>query len=213
MAKKNTKRKRPDAAAKYAAMEYKRNKIAAEYASGERDPQGKEEVEITGRSLWAVASAYRSTEKAFDSPEQLWKAACDYFKWVDANPDYEIKPMIVARPGRFTGSEVKMVKVAKKQPYSVMGLSVFIGVSPGYFKAFKLQEREDKDAWMPVLRRIQAVIYSQQFDGAASGFFHANLMARALGLAEKTETEVTDKRKEVADLFPEELKSTKKKTS
>jgi len=205
MAKKNTTRKsRSKAADKYAALEMKRTRLAAEHKSGDRS------VEVTGHSIWRVVTPFRSTKKAFDNPEHLWNAACDYFKWVDANPDYEEKPVIVTKPGRFTGSEVKMIKIAKKQPYTMRELCVFIGVSPGYFKQLKAHGA-DAEIWLPVVRDIEAIVYSQQFKGAASGFFHANLMARALGLAEKTETEVTDKRKEVADLFPEELKPTKKK--
>jgi hypothetical protein len=195
---------RTTAQQKRTAFELKRKRIEAE-----RRKNG-DDVVITGRSIWAVASPFRSTEKAFDNPEHLWKAACDYFKWVDGNPDYEIKPMSVTLGGN-QGSEIQMIKVPKKQPYTIRELCVFIGVSPGYFKEFKNKKRDGWETWGPAIRAIENIVFSQQFNGAASGFFNANIIVRALHLVEKTKTEVVDNRDKVAELFPEEIRVKKKK--
>lgn len=154
---------------------------------------------------WELRSKH-GRDKLFASPDLMLEAAKEYFKWCDDNPEYEYKPMVVSIGGN-AGSSVEMVKVPKKQPYSLMGLCLYLGVSSAYFRQFKLEQKdkpENRD-FLSVITIIEQAIYKQQYDGAASGFFNANIISRALGLVEKVEAEVTDNRKSVSDLFPVSL--------
>ena len=51
---------------------------------------------------------------------------------------------------------------------------------------------KEKD-FIAVTKWIKDVIYSQKFEGAAAGLLNSNIIARDLGLKEKTETEHTIK--------------------
>ena len=44
-----------------------------------------------------------------------------------------------------------------------------------------------RDGFSDVTTRVEEIIYSQKFQGAASEFFNANIIARDLGLADKSE--------------------------
>ena len=155
---------------------------------------------------WELRSKH-GKDKLFASPDLMLEAAKEYFLWCDENPEYESKPMTVSVGGN-SGSCVEMVQVPKKQPYTLMGLCLYMGVSSAYFRQFKHEQKgkPESEGYLTVIAIIEQVIYKQQYDGAASGFFNGNIIARALGLAEKVEADVTDNRKQVADLFPKELK-------
>jgi hypothetical protein len=46
---------------------------------------------------------------------------------------------------------------------------------------------------MEVITRIDKYIYNQKFEGAAAGFLNPNIIARDLGLADKTDNNNTHK--------------------
>ena len=60
------------------------------------------------------------------------------------------------------------------------GLCNFIDLAISNFKEY--EKREDYQA---VTTRVRQIIYNQKFEGAASGFLNANIIARDLGLADK----------------------------
>lgn len=170
-------------------------------------PKSKQILAMTkasmGNEWWKLRSKH-GKDKLFASPKLLLEAAEEYFVYCDTHPDYEVKPMV------YKGG-IKMVKVPKKQPYTLMGLCLYLGCATSYFRTFKNEQKDKPDSkdYLSVVAHIEQAIYKQQYDGAASGFFNANIIARALGLAEKVEADVTDNRKQVADLFPGELNDTK----
>lgn len=138
----------------------------------------------------------------FSDGEALWNAACEYFKWVDANPWYEVKPMSVDKT-------IEKVKVAKKLPYTLQELESFIGVSHSYFRTFKSENKNTDDpiklGILAVISEIEKVCYNQQFKGATSGFFNHNIIARALGIKEQVEN--TNINLNSVELSREEIKN------
>lgn len=132
--------------------------------------------------------------KLFASPELMWEAACEYFEWSDKHP---WKKEVLGKGGKWTGEEdeematPEVVEMNVKTPYSIHGLCIYLGCSTTYFRTFKLETKagikKNGEAFLSVIGAIEDVIYKQQYDGAAAGFFNGNIVSRALGLVEKTE--------------------------
>jgi hypothetical protein len=135
--------------------------------------------------FWKLRSKH-GRDLLFADPAKLWDAACEYFEWVQDNPEYEVKPMVVSN-GNGEGSSVEMIKVPVKQPFTLHGLCLFLDCSTGYFRTFKSTIKPENEDFLAVINKIEEVVYNQKFSGAASGFFNANIIARDLGLKEQTD--------------------------
>lgn len=143
-------------------------------ASGQFEP---------GNQFWK-ARAKMGKDKLFATPELLWDAACEYFKWCEDNPLYEAKAF------SFQGS-VTVENLPKMRAMTLAGLCLFLRCTESYFRSFKSQERENKAAYLTVIEEIEQTIYYQKFTGAAADLLNANIISRDLGLADKSETKVT----------------------
>lgn len=160
-----------------------------------------------GNQFWKLRSKH-GRDKLFADPDLLWNGACEYFESVDQNPFYESKPMVVSS-GHNMGSEVEMVEVPVKRPYTIQAMCTYFDCSLSWWRNFKSNQKSE--GFVSVIEKIEQVIYNQKFEGAASGFFNANIIARDLGLKEQTDVNLNDHRKTVDDMFPpeDELNQTK----
>lgn len=136
-----------------------------------------------GNQFWKLRSKH-GRDKLFANPQLLWEAACEYFEWCEDNPLIEID---------YKGKNAKKVEMPKMRPYTLFGLCHYLDCDAAYFRNFKSQERENKEAFITVITRIEETIYNQKFTGAAAGFLNPNIIARDLGLREKTENNHTHK--------------------
>lgn len=134
-----------------------------------------------GNEWWRLRSKH-GRDKLFANPQLLWEAACEYFEHTDNNPEYMVKPMVTS-VGDNQGSEVQMVKVPVRQPYTLHGLCIYIGCATSYLRYFKSVSNDE--AFLTVIAEIEDVVYKQQYNGASSGFFNANIISRALGLVDR----------------------------
>lgn len=132
-----------------------------------------------GNEFWRIRSSH-GRDKLFESPELLWEAATEYFKWCDENPFEE--EQLFAYQG-----DVNKASAEKKRPYTLHGLCIYLDCGTSYFRNFKREERQNKEAFMRVINLIEEIIYEQKFSGAAAGFFNSNIIARDLGLKEKSD--------------------------
>lgn len=144
--------------------------------AGERD-------EETGRFLpgnrfWEARSSH-GRNPIFESSEALWTAASEYFAWVEDNPLYEAKPFA------FQGT-VTIANVAKMRAMTIEGLCIFLDIA----KQTWIDYRGRPD-FLDVVTRVEEIIRSQKFAGAAADLLNANIIARDLGLTDKTETVAT----------------------
>lgn len=135
-----------------------------------------------GNEFWKLRSKH-GCDKLFASPELLWEAACEYFQWCIDNPLIEVD---------YKGKDAKKVRVPKMRPFTLGGLALYCHAHTLYFTQFKddLKKKDDKTsrAFYEVVTRIYDTIYQQKFEGAAAGFLNPNIIARDLGLVEKTES-------------------------
>lgn len=130
-----------------------------------------------GNQFWKLRSKH-GRDKIFSSPEMLWEAACEYFDHCDNNPLIEID---------FRGKDVQEVAIPKMRAYTWAGLETFLGVDS--LREYK-KNPSYKD-FFHVISRIEKIMYNQKFQGAAAGMLNPNIIARDLGLSDKTESKVT----------------------
>lgn len=148
-----------------------------------------------GNQFWKLRSKH-GRDRIFATPDVLWEAACEYFQWCEDNPLKEVeqarsssKPIIDDK-GK-TVFPPNLIELPKMRPFTIQGLCLFLDVNTVYLKQFEdsLRDKEDelsKD-FSSICTRIREIIYTQKFTGAASGFLNPQIIARDLGLAEKSE--------------------------
>lgn len=128
----------------------------------------------TGNRFWEARSSH-GRKPIFSSPEQLWDACCQYFDWVDANPLWEIKSY------QYQGVPVQD-QIPKMRAMTVAALCIHLDISRQTWEDYK--KRSD---FIEVTTRAEEIIRTQKFEGAAAEFLNANIIARDLGLADKSE--------------------------
>lgn len=150
----------------------------------------KAENKLIGNKFWQLRSKH-GRDKIFATAEILWDAACEYFQWCEDNPLKEEQAMKI-KVDRDT-EEIKMIQLSKLRPFTMHGLCNYLGVNTKYFFDFEevIKDKQDKASkdFSEVCTRIREIIYNQKFTGATVGFFNANIIARDLGLADKSEIE------------------------
>lgn len=130
-----------------------------------------------GNTYWKLRSKH-GRDKLFATPELLWESACEYFEWCDSNPVLKED---------YVGKDAQRVHREMQRPYTISGLCVYLDASRAWWNEFRSNTNQD---FLIVLTRIEEIIYSQKFDGAAVGVFNQSIIARDLGLVEKTESKV-----------------------
>lgn len=114
------------------------------------------------------------------TPDSLLEKANEYFNWCLDNPLKE--EQIV----KFKESYEK-VDVNKMRPFSLQGFCNFAEIVINTFKNY-----EETKEFLTVTTRIRGIIENQQFEGAAGGFLNPNIIARKLGLIDKSETTIKE---------------------
>ena len=133
-----------------------------------------------GNKFWMMRSSH-GREPIFANPDVLWNAACEYFEWVQENPLLEEK--IFHASGVVTKD-----KVTKMRAMTIQALCFFLDISDEAWSDYC--NRKD---FIGITARIKKVIYSQKLEGAAADLLNPNIIARELGLADKSHTEITGK--------------------
>jgi len=132
----------------------------------------------TGNQFWKMRETH-GRNPIFETPEQLWVAACEYFQWVENNPLLEEK--IFHAQGIITKDTV-----TKMRAMTIRAMCFFIGLSRQGW-----QEYSEKPDFSDIVKEIEDVIYSQKFEGAAADMLNSNIIARELGLSDKVQNEHT----------------------
>lgn len=147
-----------------------------------------------GNQFWKIRAKH-GRDILFATAELLWEAASEYFEWCDTHPLIEVD---------FRGKDADEVRLPKKRPYTIHGLCLYLDCGTAYLRNFTPPNEDFKS----VITRITETIYNQKFEGAASGFFNANIIARDLGLADKTEVKAdVTKTTDFSKLSTDELMS------
>lgn len=127
-----------------------------------------------GNKFWMNATATGRPAK-FDSPQQLWELACDYFEETIKNP---LKEQKVFGTG-------KRMTVKVMRPFTIKGLCIHLNIGDNTWHRYRRAD-DYKDFW-DVTERIENIIYVQKFEGASANLLNQNIIARDLGLVDKTD--------------------------
>jgi hypothetical protein len=128
-----------------------------------------------GHRFWRTRVS-SGPEPRFADAEALWAACDSYFSWTEDNPI--IEEQLVTYKGM-----TRLVPVPKVRPMTKRGLCRFLGIAHTTWAEWK----KDRPELAEAIERAESVIWEQKFNGAAVGIFNGNLVARELGLADKTE--------------------------
>ena len=119
-------------------------------------------------------------------PESLWDEAVEYFKYMD---ERVINKKEAIKSGDMAG---KTMDVPTSIPFSCESFCLFADISMETFRNYQKGEGAYKD-FFDVSTRIRQIIDSNQFEGAVVNIFNPNIIARKLGLGDKTILEGGDK--------------------
>ena len=130
-----------------------------------------------GNRFWEARSTH-GRNPIFKGKEELWEASLEYFQWVEENPLWEDKPV------HYQGAMITNA-VAKMRAMTLEGLWLFLDISTQTWYDYK-----EKQDFIEVISKIENVIESQKFVGAAADLLNANIIARDLGLKDESKREV-----------------------
>ena len=134
-----------------------------------------------GNQFWK-ARAKHGRNKIFKTPELMLDAAFDYFAWVEDNP---LKKAIIYQGDVCSKPEELM------RAMTIKGLCIYWGVNTRYLNDFvsglDLEDEKGKD-FSEVISTIKEIIETQKFEGASAGLLNPNIIARDLGLTDKSES-------------------------
>lgn len=150
-----------------------------------------------GNQFWKLRSKH-GRDRLFKTPELLWEAACEYFEWCDAHPEYISEQKKGNQTPKIAvdidAEDLKdlmspLVQIPTKIPYTIQGLCIYCDCNVMYFNQFEdsLKGKDDelsKDFSL-ICSRIREIIYNQKFTGASVGYFNASIIARDLGLVDE----------------------------
>lgn len=141
-----------------------------------------------GNQFWKLRAKH-GVDAIFTDPDKLWESCCEYFQWCEDHPFYKAEAKTV-NIGDYQ-SQIEIAKIPTIRPFTLQALCLYLGVNTKYFNEFEYTITAQAKGFPEVLTRIRETIYAQKFEGAASGFFNANIIARDLGLADKKEVDKT----------------------
>jgi len=130
---------------------------------------------LPGNRFWEARSSAGPKPK-FADPETLWAACVEYFEWVEANPLHEAKAFAYE-------GQVTVDYLPKMRAMTIGGLCLFLDVTQQQWQEW----RRNRADLLSVITRAEEVIRDQKFTGASAGLLVPNIIARDLGLAEKSE--------------------------
>lgn len=127
-------------------------------------------------SYWVRKSGC-GLKQCFESPDELWSRACDYFEWNDANPFQ--KEQLFCHQGVVVTGTISVPRVL-----TMRGLCLHLGIHHSSWQNYRVREGYDK-----VVEHIENIIYTQKFELAAANFINANFIGKELGLVDKQEVD------------------------
>jgi len=140
---------------------------------------------LVGNKFWKLRTKH-GKDKIFGDAAVLMEEAYKYFDWCDRHP-WE-KTELVKYQGYASEAEVPLGR-----PYTMDGLTYYLGVSGSYFRSAKgnLKDKIERSKATPeevelleTIELIEQVVRTQNIEGAAVGVFSPNLVARLHNIAE-----------------------------
>ena len=129
-----------------------------------------------GNTAWRSRSTHGRNPK-FKGPDELDDACNEYFQWVEDNP------LIGVESVKFQGFG-RTMPMPKMRAMTLDGLCTFLDISDETWRKYR-----EKTDFIGVITRVERIIRTQKFEGAAADLLNANIIARDLGLSDKKDVE------------------------
>lgn len=133
-----------------------------------------------GNQFWKARSSH-GRRPIFATPDDLWNACTEYFEWVEENPLYETKGFA------FQGVVTKET-FPKMRAMTITALCIFLDIDRTTWDDYKA-----KQDFSHIASRVEDIIYSQKLEGAAADLLNSNIIARELGLRDKSDVDLNGK--------------------
>lgn len=125
--------------------------------------------------FWMKARPNSGQVPAYATPAELENRIVEALNWYHSHPLKEG----VAFHSR---GVVTKTFVSKMRPFTFKGVALALGLTEN-----GLLNYAKKDGFAPVIEWLRDVIYTQKFEGAATGLLNPVIISRDLGLADKSE--------------------------
>lgn len=116
--------------------------------------------------------------KIIKDPETLAKASDEYFEWCVNNPIIEID---------YRGKDLVKIELPHPRVFQKGELARFCNVAQ--WRTID-ELKEGNNDFSQVITRIEGIIRDQKYTYAVVGMFNSNIVARDLGLKDKSESSV-----------------------
>ena len=122
--------------------------------------------------FWKLRAKH-GRDRIFETPEMLWDSCMQYLeatskrKWVKKD---------------WVGKDAEPVNRETDTPFTLTGLYVFLDIDRKTWDLYR-----DREDFIPIITRVEQIIYTQKFEGAAVGAFNPNIIARDLGLKDHSD--------------------------
>lgn len=143
----------------------------------DRDDRGRL---LPGNRLWELAVPFGRTP-IFDTAQELWDACVTYFEWVEENPLWEDK--LVTFQGVATHEPLQKARIM-----SIRGLCLHLGI----VRETWYRWRREREEFAVVIDAVESIIWTQKIELAAAELVNPGLVARDLGLADRSEVSGPD---------------------
>jgi hypothetical protein len=120
-------------------------------------------------------------KKYIETPEKLWDLFKEYVQHEKDNPMYRID---------YVGKDGDKVNTKLDTPITFEGFECWLADQDviEHLSDYSANKNGVYDAYSTIITRIRQNCFVQNFKGASVGLFNANLIAKKIGLVEKTET-------------------------
>jgi len=116
------------------------------------------------------------------TPQQFLDACIEYFNWAQNTPLLE--ELVFQNKGSIIRADKKKIR-----PFTLKGLAQHLSIPASRLDTYRARGED----WAEAVELVEQAIYNQKFDHAAAGLFNPTIIARDLGLAEKTVTTTDSK--------------------
>jgi len=131
-----------------------------------------------GNQLWKIGIANLRAKRGYAGPEELLVKCAGYFEWLEENQLEEAKLV------SFEGSS-RVAMLPKMRSPTLAGLCLYLGIHRDQWGSWR--RGDDRPDLHAVVEVIEQAMYESKFTGAAAGLLNPALVARSLGLAERSE--------------------------
>jgi hypothetical protein len=135
-----------------------------------------------GNQLWRKRSSHGPAPK-FSDPESLWAACLEYFDWAFDTPLEQDKIFNVK-------GELKHEPLERMRAMTIHGLCIFIDISTSTWNRHR-----NREGFTEVTDRVESIIRTQKFEGAAADLLNSKIISRDLKLGEREQAALDEQRK------------------